>query len=925
MNSIFKKPVLLTAFALFASAAAWAGQSLSLAGRWEVSIDSLRTFRPIGLPTTLDIAGIGTPNTLKPELRKPQLLHLTRKHSFVGKAFYRRSFDVSKQMADRPLTLTLERVIWQSRVWVDGKPIEAASPQGGETEESLTTPHHFIIPDGLKEGRHEMLISIDNRKIYDISYQNMAHAYTNETQVMWNGILGQITLRADDAMRIASVQTFPNVKDKSLGIRTTLIRTTSKKRNWLLDYSVGDICRSRALRWTSESDTLTVTDTVSLGDNVRLWDEFSPNLYTLRVSVGRSKTIADSHETIFGMREISAKNGHFLVNGNRTFLRGTLECCVFPLTGCPPTDAAGWRKVFTTAKAWGMNHLRFHSYCPPEAAFQVADSMGFYLQVELPVWSLHIGQDASVNRFLKSEYDRIVLNYGNHPSLCLLSVGNELQPDFTFLNQLVHYMRGHDPRHLYITSSFTFEKGHGTHPEPEDQFFVTQWTNKGWVRGQGVFDAEQPNFNKDYRTAEAGINVPVVQHEVGQYSVYPNVREIEKYTGALDPLNLKAIRDDLQRKGLIDKADDYLMASGKLAVQLYKEEIERALKTSGIDGYQLLGLQDFPGQSTALVGLVDAFWDSKGLTSPEYFRQFNAPVVPLVRFDKATWSSDETFRAQVEIANYSKTDLKGKTVDWSLRLADKVIANGSLEVSDIVKGQLTSIGNISVTLRDVKDASQLTLDVGIRGTKWHNNWHVWVYPAQCVLPKSDVVMTQVMDVALHALRKGRTVLFSPKPENTKGLEGKFLPVFWSPVHFPKQAGTMGLLINPKHPALAHFPTEMHSDWQWWNLVKRSRVMVLDSISGATPIIEDVDNFANNRRLSSAFEARCGAGKLLYCSMDVLSDATGKPEVKQLLYSLLSYMTTPAFSPKGEVTPSQLRGLWEESKKQTSTNANSIYE
>lgn len=927
-----KASTILIPFLMLSMGMAKAQNSIDLSGQWQVSLDSLQTFQTISLPGNLDLAGIGTPNTLTPALTKPQLLHLTRKHRFVGAAFYRRTIDVSKEMANKPLTLTLERIVWQSQVWIDGKKL------AGEVE-SLTTPHQYTLLEGLKAGKHEVLIRIDNRKRYDMSTQEMAHAYTDETQVKWNGILGKMTLKAENLVKVLSVQTFPDVARMSVKVITRLVRTLpkGKKHKGVLSLEVTGTPATTAATEkvgissisfpvTVDQDTITVEKTLPLGDKAKLWDEFSPYVYGLTARFTKGKTLMAADSTTFGMRDIRVKDGHLAVNGHRIFLRGTLECCIFPLTGCPPTDEAGWEKVFGSAKSWGLNHLRFHSYCPPEAAFRVADRLGFYLQIELPVWSLTIGQDPAMNRFLYDEYKRIIANYGNHPSFCLLSAGNELQPDFRFLNDFVSYMKQHDPRHLYTTTSFTFEEGHGKQPEPADQYFVTQWTEKGWVRGQGVFDAEQPNFNKDYRQATTDIHTPLISHEIGQYSVYPNLEEIKKYTGTLDPLNFKAIRDDLQAKGLIGKAADYLLASGKLAVQLYKEEIERAMKTPKFDGFQLLGLQDFSGQGTALVGLVDAFWDNKGLTDERYFRQFNAPVTPLARFEKATWRSDETFRADVEIANYGKADIMGKPVTWQLSDTEgKVVGQGQLAAKDIIQGKVTSIGAIEVALAEVKDASQLTLQVNVKGTEWMNTWSIWVYPADLRLPKTDVVTTQDLNAAMEALKKGQKVLFSPKKENVKGLEGKFLPVFWSPVHFPRQAGTMGLLVSPTHPALAHFPTEMHSNWQWWNLVKRSRVMNIDSIRGAYPIVEDVDNFTNNRRLCSVFEARCGQGKLVVSSMDVLSDSEGKPEVKQMLYSLLCYMTSSDFNPTGSMSLEELSSLWEGKEVGIATSATSIYE
>src|SRR5690606_25216923 len=301
------------------------------------------------------------------------------------------------------------------------------------------------------------------------------------------------------------------------------------------------------------------------------------------------------------------------INGQQAFFRGTLECNIFPLTGHPPMDRQGWYKVFQTAKQYGLNHIRFHSWCPPEAAFEAADELGVYLQVELPLWSLVVGEDENTCRFLEEEAIRISEAYGNHPSFCLWALGNELQGDFGWMTRLRDQLKAMDDRPLYTTTTFTFQKGHGTWPEQGDEYFITQYTDKGWVRGQGIFNTYPPNFSTDYTKAIDSLPTPLITHEIGQYAMYPNPNEIEKYTGVLDPLTIKAIRHDLQKKGLLHLAPSFTMASGKFSANLYKEEIERALKTKGISGFQLLDLHDFPGQGTALVGILDAFWDSKGL------------------------------------------------------------------------------------------------------------------------------------------------------------------------------------------------------------------------------------------------------------------------------------------------------------------------
>ena len=854
---------------------ATAQPSIDLSGEWKVNLlqngrqsDAMK----VVLPGTLDDAGIGEANMLEPMLQKPQLSRLTRKHSFIGTAIYQRDIYIPSEMAAQPLQLFFERVMWRSRLAIDGRDI-------GQMQESLVAPHHFLINDGLTEGMHTLTLTIDNSKLHDISVDNLAHSYTNDTQIMWNGVLGRMELSIQPF--ISDVQVYPDIDHQQAIVK---VKTSATQKAPSLLFML-DGRTVKPMKTGPDEYCFPISD-------MQLWSEFQPHLYTLTVMpLAAAHTPLASKTVTFGMRSFKAQGNRLLINGQPTFLRGTLECCIFPLTGTPPTDERGWMKVFTKAREYGLNHLRFHSWCPPEAAFRVADKMGFYCQVELPNWSLTVNKDSATARFLYNEFDNIIRHYGNHPSLCIISCGNELQPDFDFLNKLTHYMKSQDPRHLYVTSTFTFEKGHGTHQEPEDDIFITQWTDNGWVRGQGVFDERVPDFKSDYREAARNITVPLISHEIGQYSVYPNINEIEKYTGVLDPLNFKAIRNDLQRKGL---------------------EIERAMKTPQQSGFQLLDLHDFPGQGTALVGLLDAFWDSKGLIEPQRFREFCAPVVPLAQFEKAVWQADETFTAQIDIANYGPTPVDGKTVSWQLTSpSGHVYAQGT--------GR-----QVSISLNKVERAQRLEFIVSIDSTPWRNRWSIWVYPDVTMPVDKQLVVTTDIDEATKALRKGKKVLFSPQTATVRGLEGKFLPVFWSPVHFPKQAGTMGLLCDPRHPALSDFPTDAHSDWQWWRLVKRSRVLVLDSIAPVTPIVESVDNFVNNRRLAQVFEAKVGKGSLLFSSMDLLSDGQ-LPELRQLRYSLMRYMMGSEFHPANSISEDDLRSLLLDHASEQKTSANSIYE
>jgi hypothetical protein len=908
---------------------------INLAGTWTVRLDpkdegikahweGLLYQQKMALPGTTDDAQLGVADTLSLGLGTEQLTHLIRKHSYLGSAWYSREIEIPADWKGKTVELYLERVIWETQVWVDGVKVEGHG-------ESLVSPHRFNLTPNVQPGKKQILtIRVDNRRKYDISLgdRDLAHAYTDGTQVIWNGIIGKILMDATDKIKIDQVRIYPDINKKSIDTKISLLNDGKQPIKAQLKLSV--LSKDKKQSFPELEKDITVNPGMNtldvnylLGDKAVLWDEFNPELYTLTAELS-GKNFQSTDHSDFGLRKIVRKGNLLTVNDRPLFLRGTLECCIFPLTGHPPMTSEGWLKVFETARQWGLNHLRFHSWCPPEAAFEVADQIGFYLQIELPVWSVTIDNSPQPQKYMREEAERILRDYGNHPSFCFLSLGNELQKDFTVLGNILSELKAKDNRHLYTTTSFTFEEGHGTAPEPNDDYFITQWTNKGWTRGQGVFNQELPSFDKDYRTAVDSIEVPLITHEVGQYSVYPNMKEIDKYTGILKPTNFLSIRADLEKKGLLSKANDYTQASGKLAAILYKEEIERALKTQGISGFQLLDLHDFPGQGTALVGLLDAFWDSKGVITSQQFDEFCAPVVPLLRFAKASYFNNETYQAVIEVSNYGSEVIKNQQINWSISDDNRTIASGSCRASTVNIGHNSHLGAIDFPLNSVSKAVKLTVKVDLEGTPYHNHWNIWVYPANQAINYGKVKYTRQLDEALALLDKGEKVLYNPDWKRLNGIEGKFVPVFWSPVHFPKQAGTMGLLCDPKHKALSLFPTDNHTDWQWWDLNINSTTLIIDDLKGAIPIVEMIDNFANNRHLASLIEGKYGEGTFMMASFDLEQDLDRRPVAKQMLISLLNYMNSADFSPNNPVDLRAVKKMINTETKNVKEDAKSVY-
>ncbi len=898
-------------FLAFASKA----QQLSLNGKWQVSLKSEDSKSyTIKLPGTLDDAGIGNKVEQGSGVNFSTMAHLTRKVQYVGKAYYKNVFTTPIGWKQKRVVLKLGRVIWKSTVMIDGKTVE-------ESGESLTTAHEFDVTEYIVAGKKQAItICIDNSNIfpginvYATQYPSkesseITHSYTNHTQIKWNGILGEITLIAQPKIFTEQVDIVSDLQSKNINVNYKIKNEDGKKvqlLSYVLDAQTG---KKWATSFNQSSTEKTITAKLAFEKNVTYWSEFNPKTYQL-VTIVKSDAGVDTTFTSFGLREFKVQNDNLYLNDNRIFVRGNLECIIFPLTGYPPMTVKEWETLYKTAKSYGLNTFRFHSWCPPEAAFAAADKVGFYLQVELPNWNLKVGvEELASFSFLTREADRILSEYGNHPSFLFFSMGNELEGDFSQLNNLVASLKQKDTRHLYSTTTFTFQKEITGNPQPQDDFYVTQWTKKGWVRGQGVFNDFAPDFSKDFSMNIEDVKMPLISHEIGQYSVFPDLSEIKEYTGNLLPVNFLAVKDALQKKNLLNLAPAYLNASGKFATLLYKEEIERVMKTKGMDGFQLLQMQDFPGQGTALVGMLNAFWKSKGFVTANEFKKYNSEVTPLIRFPKSVYTNNEVFEADVELANFYKP-LNNVELIWNIKdESGKILKSGTFGKNNYGVDNGLQVGKISFALNEITTAKKLTIQVLLKGTSYNNDWSIWVYPTILKEENGNVLVTSSQQEAMAALERGEKVLLCPIADTLKGPKGKFVPVFWSPVHFPKDPGTMGLLIKSKHKALADFPTDNHSNWQWWDLTTKSKTLNISDLPDEANIVRAIDNFVTNDNLSNLFEAKMGTGKLIFCSMNILTDLDNRPQAKQLKYSLLNYMNSMSFTPSYEINKTIISNLF----------------
>jgi hypothetical protein len=919
------------------------GASLDLAGTWRFGLDPqdgglAQQWWTETLPDTIELPGVltaqgyGDPVSMQTQwtgdLRKEWFTDpyyrqyqdpdqfkmpfwLQPERHYVGAAWYQRDISIPEDWQGKRITLLLERPHWGTTVWLDDQRVGSCK--------SLGTAHVHSLGHDLRPGRHRLTLRVDNRMIVDVGPNS--HSVSDHTQGNWNGIAGRIELQATEAIWIEDVQVYPRIADQAIWVNVDLGSLATRPEKMHLQAQV----RSRDGKETYASMTLPISNPAKesrvsflyrLGESCRTWDEFTPVLYDLDLTL-RADTPLQQRAVTFGLREVGTQGTQILLNNQAIFLRGTLDCCIFPLTGHPPTDVDYWKRMIRVCKAHGLNHIRFHSWCPPEAAFVAADELGFYYQVECSSWANQgatVGDGRPLDKWVYGEAAAMLKAYGNHPSFMLMAYGNEPggENQKTYLGKFVRHWKKEDARRLYTSAA-------GWPLIPQNDFHNAPGPRiQQWGQGLGsIINKEAPRSDYDWSSfVKQHPQTPTVSHEIGQWCVYPNLAEREKYTGLLKAKNFDVFAEALERHGMLHQAHDFLMASGKLQALCYKADIEAALRTPGFGGFQLLDLHDFPGQGTALVGVLDPFWDAKGYITAEEFHAFCAPVVPLARLKKHIYTNGDILEVNLDMAQFGPQDLQDVQPTWTLRdTSGQTWQQGRLQRQSISRGKLSSVGLLRLPLEGFRRATKLTLELSIPDTAIRNQWDLWVYPAAQPEPRTDILVTRTLDrAALRRLQHGGKVLLSPPAQIIRNDEAKpirmgFSSIFWNTVWTGRQAPhTLGILCDPNLPALAQFPTEYHSNWQWWELVHGAAPFIITEHTELKPLVQVIDDWVTARKLALVFETRVGRGKLIMAGCDLMTQLDQRPVARQMRNSLLRYMASEQFQPSQMLSLEQIKGL-----------------
>ena len=834
---------------------------------------------------------------------------LTPEKHYIGAAWYHRSIYVPKSWNDQRVTLFLERPHIETKVYVNGNEVGR--------QMSLSTPHRYDVTSYIKFGEHNDISIRVYNGIENVCVGQDSHSVTDQTQGNWNGIVGRIELQAQwKNLNIKHVRLFPDATNKKVTVEVELENHVDGIR-LMPDFEYYVAVSVRPLNGKHGKMAGVIKEAlgskkkfvVNLGNDAQLWDEFYPNLYLLTVEAGD-----DIYEASFGLRNIDIKGRQLYINNRPLFLRGTVENCCFPLTGYPPTDEQEWLRIFRKCKQYGLNHVRFHSYCPPEAAFAAADQVGIYLQPEGPSWPNHgvkLRRGMKIDRYLLDESKRIIDEYGHHPSFVMMAAGNEPAGDWvSYCNDWVKEMKKYDPTKIYAGASV----GGGWAWDDGSQYHV-----KGGARGLDEWNRRAPSsdddyysgieFPRNYKGSEPNQS-PIVTHEKGQWCAFPDFKEIPQYTGVYKARNFEIFSDLLRDNSMADMGEKFLHASGNLQTLCYKYEIERNLRTKDYAGFQLLGLNDYSGQGTALTGVLSVFWREKGYCTPVQWREFCNLLVPLARFPRFVYTNADTLSVPVELYNAFSTALSHLNVTYSITENEhqQLIANGLLFTGTVPIGKNIQLGTIVMPLDSITHPTKLTLAVQLSG-RIQNHWDFWVYPSQTAdADDSNIYIADTLDAkALKTLKKGGSVLLTAAGKVTLGSDVKqtYLPVFWNTSWFKmRPPHTTGAYIDKQHPLFKYdFPTDNWSNLNWWELLNKAQVMNLMELPASyQPPIQPIDTWHVSRKLGMLIEARVDKGRLLMTTMDISRDLEHRHVARQMRQAILRYMQSSDFAPAIQLSP-----------------------
>ena len=766
----------------------------------------------------------------------------------------------------------------------------------------------------------------DNLLVVRVHEENRILGLAYSWQGNWSGLYRGVELTATGENFLQGFSVYPNIESEKLQIKTGIGG----------DHPLDGGLSLRVSAQLINGDTTPVSTKVEIsGESVefdlplpspRLWSPDSPNLYRVDAVLTGNDKVLDALSERVGFVQLSTEGKHFLINGEPYYMRGSGDFISNPETGSPDTNRDRWRKKLSALREYGYNYVRCQSYVYTPEYFDVADEVGLLIQSEMGMlggWSgnqiWHVSQwpqpSPDYRDALKRQWDSVVLRDVNHPSANLYCMSNELRDGTE--HPRIAWSCYHDTKAIKPTA------------------FVL-WTDGGY----------RENLPGDFVNHEADIDSecskPLIQHEFRWWSSFPDVRNMEKYSGAIRSYGAEIALEAAAGHGI----SHVLPTAAANSQRIQYIEAKGKMEACRRDNPSLAGICHFNAMdiNPSPQGIIDEFYDLKYADGGSW-QQTNGDTVILsdLGFDDRVLASADTLRTTLYVSDFSHLPLNNPVLEWKLETLNETISEGSFSYPHKPFSTCTA-GNIEATVPEVSKPTVASLKVALHEGKrvLVNSWDLWLFPKSVVFPPEIgiygkpqhtwleglggirsvslddlsgdrsvlAVLTETLDGAVveFARSGGRIILVASeglvRPSRSKLLLEMGRYFFTPPANYPPYEDGINGTIILDHPMLGDFPQEGFADLQFFRMMGESPPIDIEplGLNKGDPVIRAIHSYQVSRPLAYLTESSLGKGGLIICSLNLDQSL---PESRYLLAQICNYALGDDFNPQIELSNESL--------------------
>lgn len=813
-----------------------------------------------------------------------------------GPVWYRKHFSVPEEWKGHPVSIHFEGVNYFCEIWLNGSKV--GSHEGGWNgfELKITNAIQF-------NHENDLLVKVfkqgDNYPV-----RECLAGFFPDVGVIFGGIWKPVTLKLLPSVSIEDIFVKPDVQMQNIEIEFDVKRNIETSESISIQFSLykpnGELENTvtKELQITETLLETTQSTKVSMKNSIHLWDPDQPQLYSLDVKVIQDEQIVFSEQTKFGIKDLQIQGDHIYLNGTPLYLRGVLHWGWYSEIIAPIPTREEIREELKKVKESGFNLVKHCLYVPTKEYFEIADEMGIFIWQELPLWLPHVSTDLYNRVFY--QYDRIVREIRNHPSIILWTLGCELDHSVNadFLSDLYQLVKRLTNNAIIRDNSGSGECYGGLLKEYAD-FYDYHFYN-------------DIHFYRDLINQFAGSwreNKPWVFGEFCDYDIFRDIEAVRKqYDGKL-PWWLKDdlienpgskeerwhwYRQEEKMKPLkLPFSSQQIAENSKQSAYVYRKAVLELVRSyQKVTGYVLTSIK---GNPIATSSIFDDFGEPNH--EPAEFKQFNNRTVisltwdnrrnwvnggdRLINWDPNNYSSNDTFRPHMYISHYDQDPITNANLYWELIGSDETLASG--EVSNIIlsPGEAKEVGIAEVILPEVQHPTKILFKVKLTSDKEEvlNEWPFWIFPKRLNPDYSKICMND----PLHLLTGLEKVLPDMNQEAKGNQETKVIVTsLLQPEHyeFLEQGGRVfyiqrgegefpvqhlpfwreSIQLFHSHPVMNTFPHEDHTGMVFYGIATDTAFENMGK-DECSPIMDRLDarTFELNNYL---FVRSIGKGKLI---------------------------------------------------------------